>query len=184
VLIGLLIVLLDLAAIGSLIIAVVVTALRLRPSRPARPGVTTIRRWMSPIMLLTALALLVLGNARFLNWAYDQGRPALAQVAGTWKDSDGATLQVLPDGTFTAAGLPAEADDPADDGTPHPTDGHGTWQTTRGDGTWYVLFTFSGGSQFRLDAVNSASPGDTPSAEFSYVLAQFNPATLWEFYRR
>jgi hypothetical protein len=184
VLIGLLIVLLDLAAIGGLIIAIVVTALRLRPSRLARPGVATIRRWTSLIMLLAVLGLLVLGNVRFLNSSYDLGRPAPAQVAGTWTDSDGATLLVLPDGTFTATGLPADANDPAGDGKPHPADGHGTWQITRGDGTWYVLSTLSGGSQFRLDAGNSASPGDASTAVFSYVFAQYNAVNLWAFYRR
>ncbi len=63
VLIGLLIVLLDLAAIGGLIIAIVVTALRLRPSQLARPSVATFRHWTSPIALVAALGLLVLGNA-------------------------------------------------------------------------------------------------------------------------
>lgn len=184
VLIGLLIVLLDLAVTGGLIIAIVVTALRLRPSRLARPGVATTRRWTSLIMLLAALGLLVLGNARYLNSSDDQGRPAPAQVAGTWTDNDGATLQVLPDGTFTAAGLPANANDPAGDAKPHPADGHGTWQITRGDGTWYVLFTLSGGSQFRLDAGNLASPGDASAATFSYVFAQYNPVNLWAFDRR
>jgi hypothetical protein len=135
VLVGLLIVLLDLAAISGLIIAIVVTALRLRPPRLARPGLATLGRWTSLITLSAVLGLLVLGNVRFLTWSYDQGRPAPAQVAGTWTDSDGATLQVLPDGTWTAAGLPADANDPAGDGKPHPADGHGTWQITRGDGT-------------------------------------------------
>jgi hypothetical protein len=184
VLIGLLIVLLDLAAIGGLIITIVVTALRLRPSRLAPPGAGTIRRWTSLITLLAALGFLVLGNARFLTSSYDQGRPAPAQVAGTWTDSDGATLQVLPDGTFTASGLPADANDPAGDGKPHPGSGHGTWRITRGDGTWHVLFTLSGGSQFRLDAGNSASPGDASTAMFSYLFAQYDPVSLWAFYRR
>ena len=184
VVIGLLIVLLDLAAIGGLTIAVVVTAIRLRPSRLARPGVATFRRWTSLITLLAALGLLVLGNVRFLNSSYDQGGPAPAQVAGTWTDSDGATLQVLPDGTWTAAGLPADANDPAGDGKPHPADGHGTWQITRGDGTWYVLFTLGGGSQFRLDAGNFASPGHASTAMFSYVFAQYDAVNTWAFYRR
>jgi hypothetical protein len=135
-------------------------------------------------MLLAALGLLVLGNARFLNSSDDQGRPAPAQVAGTWTDSDGATLQVLPNGTFTAAGLPADANDPAGDGKLHPADGHGTWQITRGDGAWYVLYTLSGGSQFRLDAGNFASPDGASAATFSYVFAQYNPVNLWAFDRR
>jgi hypothetical protein len=184
VLIGLLIVLLDLAAIGGLIIAIVMTARQLRPSRLARPGGAIIRRWTRLITLSAALGLLVLGNARILTSGYDQGRPAPAQVAGTWTDSDGATLQVLPDGTFTAAGLPADADDPAGDGKPHPPDGRGTWQITRGDGTWYALFTFSGGSQFRLDALTSASPGHLSTATFSYVFAQYDAVNLWTIYRR
>lgn len=183
-LIGLLIVLLDLAAIGGLILAIVVTALRLRPWRLARPGLVTFRRWMGLITLVTALGLLVLGNVQFLISSYDQGRPAPAHVAGTWTDSDGATLQVLPDGTFTAAGLPADANDPAGNGKPHPADGHGTWQITRGDGTWYVLFTLSSGSPFRLDAANFASPGHASTAMFSYVFAHYNAVNLWAFYRR
>ncbi len=176
--------LLDLAAIGGLIIAIVVTALRLRPSHLARPSVATFRRWTSLIALAAALGLLVLGNARFLISSYDQGRPARAQVAGTWTDSEGATMQVLPDGTFAAAGLPADSNDPAGDGKPHPADGHGTWQITRGDGAWYAAFTLSGGSQFRLDVGSSASPGDASTAMFSYVFAQYNAVNLWAFYRR
>ena len=177
--------LLDLAAIGGLIIAIVVTAVKLRPARPAPPGVAVFRRWTSLIMLLAALGLLVLGNVRFLISSYDQGRPAPAQVAGKWTDSDGATLQVRADGTFTAVGLPAGANDPAGDGKPRPAGGHGTWHITRGDGTWHVLFTLSGGSQFRLDDQwGSASPGDASTAWFSYVFARYNAVDVWAFYRR
>lgn len=184
VLIGLLIVLLDLAAIGGLIVASVVTAVRLRPARLARPGGATFRRWTSLIALMAALGLLVLGNVRLLVSSYDQGRPAPAQVAGTWGDGDGATLQVLPGGTFTAAGLPTDANDPAGDGKPHPADGHGKWRITSGDGTWYVLFTLSGGSQFRLDAGTWPSQGDAPTAMFSYLFARYNAVNLWAFHRR
>lgn len=109
VLIGLLIVLLDLAAIGGLIVAIVVTAVRLRSSRLARRHLATLTRWTSLIVLVATLGLVVLGNVRFLISSYDQGRPAQAQVVGTWKDSDGARLQVLPDDTFVAAGLPADS---------------------------------------------------------------------------
>lgn len=76
VLIGLLVVLLDLAAVAGLITASVVAAVRLRPSRPARPRAATFRRWTTLITLLAALGLLVLGNVRFLVSSYDQGRPA------------------------------------------------------------------------------------------------------------
>jgi hypothetical protein len=183
VLIGLLIVLLDLAAIGCLITGSVVVAVRLRPLRGARPGLATFRRWASLITMLAALGLLVLGNVWFLTSSYDQGRPAPAQVTGTWGDSDGATVQVLPDGTFTAARLPADANDPAGNGKPHPADGHGTWQISHGDGTWYVLFTLSSGSQFRLDA-NWPSRGDGSTVMFSYVFARYNAVNLWAFYRR
>jgi hypothetical protein len=183
VLIGIAIVLLDLAAFGALVVAIIVTAVRLWRRRPDRPGLVTSRRWTGLITLLAALGLLVLGNVRFLTSSYDHGRPAPAHVAGTWTDSEGATLQVLPDGTFTATGLPADANDPAGDGKPHSAHGHGTWQITRGDGTWYVLFTLSGGSQFRLDAAKFASPGHASTAMFSYVFARYNAVNLWAFYR-
>ncbi len=163
-LIGLLIVLLDLAAGGGLLAGLVVIARR--------------RRWTSLIALLAGVGLLVLGNVRVLTSAYEQGRPAPASVAGTWTDSDGATLRVQLAGTFTAAGLPADADDPAGDGRPHPADGRGTWQITRGDGTWYALFTLSGGAQFRLDGWT------TSGATFSYVFPRYNAVDLWAFYRR
>ena len=184
VLIGLLLVLLDLAAVGGLIAAIVMTALRLRPSRRARPGVNTSGRWLSLIALLAALALLILGNARFLISSYTQGRPSPAQVTGTWTDSEGATVHVLPDGTFTAVRLPADAEDPAGDGKPHQAEGHGTWQITRGDGTWHVLFTFSGGSQFRLDTGTFAETDHAETAMFSYVFAQYNAVDLWAFDRQ
>jgi hypothetical protein len=176
--------LLDLAALGGLIIAIVVTALRLRPSQLARPGVATFRRGTSLLALVSALGLLVLGNAWLLISSYDQGRPARTQLVGAWTDSDGATLQVPPDGIFAAAGLPADSNDPAGDGKPHPADGHGRWQITRGDGAWYAVFTLSGGSQFRLDAASSAAPGGASTAMFSYVFARYNAVNLWAFYRR
>jgi hypothetical protein len=96
-----------------------------------------------------------------------------------WRDAAGTA-----DGTFTAAGLPADANDPAGDGKPHPADGHGTWQITREDGTWYARFTLSGGSQFKFYTGNSDSPGDPSTATFSYVFAQYNAVDIWAFYRR
>jgi hypothetical protein len=182
VLIGLLIVLLDVAAIGGLIGAIVVTALRLRRGRLVRPGAG--KGWMSLVGLSAALALLVLGDVWFLTSTYNQGRPSSAQVAGTWADSDGARLRVLPDGTFTAARLPADANDPAGDGKPHPAGGHGTWQITWDGGAWSVLFTLTGHSQFQLVPAHFAKPGNASTAMFSYVFARYNAVNIWAFYRR
>jgi hypothetical protein len=182
VLIGLLIVLLDVAAIGGLITAVVVTALRLRHGRRVRHR--SGRRWMGLAALVAALGLLVVGDVWFLTSSSNQGRPSTAQVAGIWADSDGARLRLLPDGTFTAAGLPADANDPAGDGRPHPADGHGTWQVTSEDGTWNVLFTLTGGSQFQLAAAHFAKPGHASAAMFSYVFARYSAVNIWAFYRR
>jgi hypothetical protein len=183
VLIGIFLVLLDLAAVALLAIAVVVTALRLRPSRATRPRLAIIKIWTGLIALLAALGLLVLGNARLLISSYDEGRPAAAQFVGTWTDGAGSTLHVLPDGTFTASRLPADADDPAGDGKPHPADGHGTWQIIRGDGTWDPIFTLSGGSQFKLDSWSPASPGEPASVTFAYVFTPYNTVNLWIFSR-
>jgi hypothetical protein len=96
----------------------------------------------------------------------------------------GATLQVPPDGTFTAAGLPADANDLVGDGKQHPADGHGSWQVTRGDGAWHPAFTLRGGSQFQLDVGSAASPGGTSTATFSYVFAQYSAVNVWAFYRQ
>ncbi len=181
-LIGLLIVLLDVAAIGGLLSAIVATALRLRRGRLVRRGAG--KGWMSLAGLSAVLALLVLGDVRFLTSSYNQGRLSTAQVAGTWADSDGARLRVLPDGTFTAAGLPADANDPAGDGTPHPADGLGTWQITRDGGAWIVLFTLTEHSQFQLVPAHFAKPGDAATAMFSYVFARYNAVNIWAFYRR
>jgi hypothetical protein len=57
------------------------------------------------------LGLVVVGNTEFLISSYQQGRPSLAQVAGTWTDNGaggGATLRIFPDGSFTATGLPPD----------------------------------------------------------------------------
>jgi len=183
VLIGLLLIVLDLAAIVGLVIAVALTALRLRPSPINGPGVA-LWRWTSLIALVAVLGLVVFGNARFVISGYEQGRPTPAQVAGTWKGSDGATIQVRPDGTFVAAELPADSNDPAGDGKPHPTHGHGTWRPVRADGTWHVLFTLGGGSQFELDAGSSISGADASTATFSWVFAQFNAVDIWYFNRQ
>jgi hypothetical protein len=183
VIIGLLAILLDLAAIGGLIILIVVTTLRLRPSRLAQPGLAPIWRWTSLIALLAALGLVVLGNAQILISSYDEGRPAPAQVEGTWSDGDRTTVRVLADGTFTAAGLPADANDPAGDGKPHPADGHGTWRFSREDGGWYALFTLSGGSQFQFYVLNSAATGYPPTAALSYASAQGYPENVEELYQ-
>jgi hypothetical protein len=47
-----------------------------------------------------------------------------------------------------------------------------------------VLFTLSGGSQFRLDAGNYASPGHASTAMFTYVFAWCDAVNIWAFYRR
>jgi len=182
VLIGLLLILLDLAVIVGLVIAIVWTALRLRPSRITALGVA-FWRWTSLIALVAVLGFVVFGNARFVISGYEQGRPTTAQVAGTWQGNDGATIQVRPDGTFVAAGLPADSNDAAGDGKPHPTHGHGTWQPVRGDGSWYVLFTLSGGSRFQLYLGSSVSRADASTATFSWVFARFNAVDIWYFDR-
>jgi hypothetical protein len=153
---------------------------------PGQPGLA-IKGWMSVLGLVAALGLIVAGNVIAVGLVIssdNQGRPAPAQIVGTWTDSQGATLQVLHDGNFAAAGLPADANDPAGDGRPHPTVGHGTWQITRWQGAWDVGFTFGGGSQFQLAYLGSAgSRANAGTATFSWVFPQFNAVDLWYFYR-
>jgi hypothetical protein len=129
---------------------------------------------------VTALGLVVLGNTEMLIYSYQQGRPSLAQVAGTWTDSGaggGATLRIFPVGRFTATGLPP---DTSSSGTRDvtvralPADEHGTWQMTRQDGGWYVLCSLSGGPQFQFDIVGPGPPGGPLEAEFTYVQGEFD----------
>ena len=175
--IGLFAVLLDLGAIGGLTFLIVAAALRLRPSRLARPGVAAVWRWISLIALVAALGLVILGNAWLVISLDDQGRPTTAQVEGTWTDGDRTTVRVLSGGTFTASGLPAGASDQAA--------GHGTWRFSREDGTWYVLFTFSGGSQFQFYVLSPATTGGSPpSATLSYASAQGSVENVDELVRR
>jgi hypothetical protein len=180
---GLLIVLLDFAAIAGLIVAVVVAAQRLRAPPSANDDGTIFRRWRNLITLVAALVLLVVGNGWFMKWSDDKGKPVPAHFVGTWTDRDGAKLRVRADGTFTASKLPADANDPAGYGKPRPTRGRGTWQVTSGDGTWYVLFTFSTGSKFRLDAWSFASRGHTSSVMFTYLFPRYDGVDTWVFYR-
>jgi hypothetical protein len=189
VLIGLLLLLGDLGVFAGLVLAVVVSARRLRPSQLARPGASASERWVALIAAVTLLGLVVLGNARLLIWAYEDGRPSLAQVTGTWTDSavgGTATLRIFPDGTFTATGLPPDTD--SSTGTDVtvqalPADEHGTWQMTRGDGGWYVLCSLRGGLQVHFDIVPAIQPGELLAANFTYVQGQFSLPTVWGFDR-
>ena len=185
--IGLFLVLLDLGAIGGLIFLIVVTALRLRPSRLARPGVAPVWRWISLIALVAALGLVIQGNVWLATSPDDQGSPTTAQVEGTWTGGDSTTVRVLPDGTFTAAGLPADPNDPAADRRPDPADGHGTWRFSFEDGDWYVLFTLSGGSQFQLYLLDPATTGGPPASvvlSYANAVAQGSPEDIEELFLR
>src|SRR6266851_4423305 len=176
--------LVELAAFGAIIRGLIVTASRLRRPRLARPSAVTIRLCTSLIALVAGLGLLVLGNAWLVLRLYDQGRPTQAQVVGTWTDSDGAVLQVLPNGTFTATGLPPDTGSSTGRDVSVqalPADEHGTWQMTRGDGTWYVLYSLSGGPQFQLYILSPTSPDGPLSANFTYVQGQFDLPTTYGF---
>ena len=186
---GLLILLGDLGVIAGLVFALVVAARRLRPSQLARPGASARGRWAVLIVAVTALGLVVLGNTELLISSYQQGRPSLAQVAGTWTDSGvggGATLRIFPDGSFTATGLPPDKSaSGVTDVTVRalPADEHGTWQMTRGDGGWYVLCSLNGGLQVHFDLVPPIQPGELLAANFTYVQGQFSLPTVWGFDR-
>ncbi len=177
---GLPILLGDLGVIAGLVFAVIVAARRLRPSQLARPGASARGRWAAMIVAFTALGLVVLGNTEFLISSYQQGRPSVAQVAGTWADGGvggGATLRIFPDGSFTATGLPPDKSaSGVRDVTIRalPADEHGTWQMTRGDGVWYVLCSLSGGPQFQFGILPPASPGGPLEAEFTYIQGEFD----------
>jgi hypothetical protein len=193
VLIGLLLILGDLGVIAGLAIAVVVSALRLRPSQLARPGASVPERWVALILAVTFLGLVIFSNVRFLIGAYEAGRPSLAQVTGTWTDgaTDGAvggtaTLRIFPDGTFTATGLPPDTDSSTgSDVTVQalPADERGTWQMTSGDGGWYLLCSLSRGPQVRFDIVLPDKPSGVVGADFTYIQGQFSLPTVWVFDR-
>lgn len=112
----------------------------------------------------------------------------MSQVAGTWTSGNGATLDILPDGTFTATGLPPDTDSSTGgDITVRalPADEHGTWQMTRGDGTWYLLCSLGSGPQFQFDVVPSTSRGEPPlRANFTYVQGQFDLPAIYGFDRQ
>ena len=177
---GLPILLGDLGVIAGLMFAVVVAARRLRASQLARSGASARGRWAVLIVAVTALGLVVLGNTEFLISSYQQGRPSLAQVAGTWTDSGvggGATLRIFPDGSFTATGLPPDTSaSGVRDVTVRalPADEHGTWQMTGGNGVWYALCSLSGGPQFQFAILPPASPGSPLEAEFTYIQGEFD----------
>jgi len=131
------------------------------------------------IVAVTALGLVVLGNTEFLVSSYEQGRPSLAQVAGTWTDSGvggTATLRIFPDGSFTATGLPPDTSSSGGrDVTVRalPADEHGTWQMIRGDGGWHVLCSLDGGPQFQFYIESPGSTVGRLEAEFTYVQGEF-----------
>ena len=108
---GLVLLLGDLGLLGGLVVAVVVAARRLGTSGPARAGSDAHRRWAALIGAVAALGLVVVGNTWFMIFSFEDGRPSLAQVTGTWTDRDvggTATLRIYPDGSFTATGLPPD----------------------------------------------------------------------------
>lgn len=186
-LILLVIALVDLVALGGIVTGFIVTALRLRRSRLARPGAVTIRPWASLVALAASLGLLALASAWLLLWVNSadyQGKPTQAQVAGTWTGNDGAVLWVWPNGTFTATALPPDAGSSTGKDVilqPLPAEEHGTWQVTRGDGTWYVLCSLSGGPQFQLSIGPPTTPAGLLSANFTYVQGQFDVPINYEF---
>jgi hypothetical protein len=147
------------------------------------------KRWAALIAAVLLLGLVVLGNARLLISAYEDGRPSLAQVTGTWTYSAvgvTATLRIFPDGIFTATGLPPDTDSATGiDVTVQalPADERGTWQMTHGDGVWYVLCSLSGGPQIHFDVVPPTQPGEQLGAVFTNIQGQFSLPTVWLFDR-
>jgi hypothetical protein len=134
------------------------------------------------IAAATAMGLVVGGNIGYVIFLYEAGKPSVAQVTGMWTDGaygGNATLRIFPDGTFTATGLPPDTSTSSagTDVTVQalPAHEHGTWQLARGDGSWYVVCSLTGGPQFQFFLVGSAS------ASFTYVQGQFDDPTIDSF---
>jgi hypothetical protein len=185
VLIGLLLIAADLALIAGLVVAVIMAAARLRRAELARPGVSAPRRWLALGAAVAGLSLVVAGHVWAFIAANEDGRPSVTQVAGTWRESStGAVLRLSPAGTFTAARLPPDVDDgPGAEVTVRalPADERGTWHMARGNGSWYVVCSLTGGPQFRLVIVLGSRRDDPPGALFTYIQGQFSSPVLYVF---
>jgi hypothetical protein len=94
-------------------------------------------RILAVSLLCSGLGFLILFNVAILTGPDPVGGTVTpAQITGTWRGSDGATLVLRPDGTFTGTRLPAHigwvapAGDPSD--STNPANVQGTWAISPG----------------------------------------------------
>lgn len=111
---------------------------RWRAQRDAAPGTRPRHRGriLAVSMVCCGLGFLVLFNVVVLAGP-DQvaGSVTPAQVTGTWRDSDGATLVLRADGTFTGTRLPAHigwVPSAGDPDSTNPANVQGTWAISPG----------------------------------------------------
>jgi hypothetical protein len=158
-----------------------VAAYHLRPSQFRRLSVNGRR---GRITLFCVLLAVTIGVIAFWTWLLSPASDPLigqtrADVIGTWAGQyslDGM-LHVYPNGTFTATGLPADADDAAGNGQSQPSTADGTWQVA-GEGE--VTFISSSGSTFDLNLGDPTSPGAS-TADFTSIYGQFRGMNVYFF---
>jgi hypothetical protein len=130
------------------------------------------------------------------------GSPTRAQVTGTWGGDYGSALVLLPDGTFTSAGLPPHVGTSAPEISSAGTSvlgvwpAHGTWTIGPGDragSPQRVIFTVDCGATpsrcaghpatFELLLETSSPDGGDGPALFYYLGSTHNLASQYPFVR-
>jgi hypothetical protein len=162
-------VLLDLGAGVALLTGLIIAIAHARPMASGAASRRVAVRWAWG--LGSGLAALIALNVTTFGYGEPQGPGTLttAVITGTWNAGfigPTPTIRFLPDGTFTATGLPPDVDPATGLAPALPADERGTWRIARGGGTWYVLGSLTGGPQFTFTIDDLPVP---VTGEFRYA---------------